>query len=64
MIKHFVILGTYGSGNVVPWLEPDEAWAQPHLKLFDSRATASLEASQTPFGQHYGFTVYTTEVPE
>lgn len=63
-IKHFVVLGTYSQGIVVPWTEPGEVFQHPKLKLFDSRADATTQASQTPFGSNYGFNVYTTETED
>lgn len=63
MIKHFVIMGTYSAGNVCPLLVRSEASATPILQLFDSRVDATRAAELTPFGMHYGFNVYTTEVP-
>lgn len=63
MIKHFVILGTYSRGNVCPLVVDEEAWSNLELRLFDSRVDATRAAEQTPFGMHYGFNVYTTEVP-
>jgi hypothetical protein len=60
VIKHFVILGS-PYGNILPLLDPNRAGDS--LALFDSRVDATQAAERTVHGGHFGFTVYTTEVP-